>query len=187
MRKTLAALSIAVMLPSFAAAQESAARRIATQAAPTEMTTMQQVRSNFDRVARFITRSAEQMPEEHYSFRPTPDVRTFGEILGHIANAQFGYCSAALGVENPNETNFEKETSKAALVAAVKKSFDHCKRAYDLSDAEAMKVSEANGRTTMPFVRILGNATHMWEHYGNLVTYLRIKGLVPPSSQRGRM
>ena len=172
MSRTLPVLLVALTVAAPAAAQDAADA------------VMTQTRANYERVASFITLSAEQLPEEHYSFRPTADVRTFGEILGHIANSQFFYCSSVLGESNPNEENFEERTTKAGLVEAVKMSFKHCERAYALGDGEAAMSKEMNGRTMVPFARILGNATHMWEHYGNLVTYLRMKGLVPPSSQR---
>jgi uncharacterized damage-inducible protein DinB len=118
-----------------------------------------------------ILRSAEKMPEENYSFRPAPRVRTFGEILGHIAQEQYLYfCGPVRGEQKAADIEKTK-TSKADLVAALKESFAYCDVAYDqMTD---------KGNLTLLWKNVL----HDGEHYGNLVTYLRIKGLVPPSTE----
>ena len=118
-----------------------------------------------------ILRSAEKMPEENYSFRPAPRVRTYGEILGHIAQEQYLYfCGPARGEQKAADIE-KTRTSKADLLAALKESFAYCDVAYDeLTD---------QGKVTLLWKNVL----HDGEHYGNLVTYLRIKGLVPPSTE----
>ena len=123
-----------------------------------------QVKSN-------ILRSAEKMPEENYSFRPAPRVRTFGEILGHIAQEQYlFFCGPVRGEQKAVDIEKTK-ISKADLVAALKESFAYCDVAYDqMTD---------RGNLTLLWKNVL----HDGEHYGNLVTYLRIKGLVPPSTE----
>jgi uncharacterized damage-inducible protein DinB len=132
----------------------------------------------------YIIKSAEQMPEASYSFRPTPAVRTFGQLIGHVAGAQYTYCSAALGDKPANEGDIEKtKTSKADLVAAIKASTDYCRRAYGQSDAAAMGMTSVFGENHSRLYVLIGNATHDAEHYGNIVTYLRMNGMVPPSSQ----
>src|SRR6266404_2329827 len=110
-----------------------------------------------------ILRSAERMPEENYSFRPAPRVRTYGEILGHIAQEQYLYFCGPARCEQ-NAADIEKtKTSKADLMAALKESFAYCDVAYDeLTD---------QGKVTLLWKNVL----HDGEHYGNLVTYLRIK------------
>ncbi len=91
-------------------------------------------------------RAAEKMPEENYAFKPTPDVRSFGQLVGHVADANYNFCSQVAGEANPNKGSIEKtKTSKADLVAA--------------------------------------NTAHTNEHYGNMVTYMRLKGIVPPTSE----
>jgi uncharacterized damage-inducible protein DinB len=131
-----------------------------------------------------IIKSAEQMPEAKYSFRPTPAVRTFGQIIGHVAGAQYTYCSAAMGDTGANEGDIEKtKTSKADLVAAIKASTEYCRRAYAQSDAAAMGMTKVFGESNSKLYALIGNASHDAEHYGNIVTYLRINGMVPPSSQ----
>jgi uncharacterized damage-inducible protein DinB len=132
----------------------------------------------------YILKSAEKMPEANYSFKPSPAVRNYGAILGHLADDQYFFCSAAKG--ETKDTDIEKKvTSKAALVDELKKAFAYCDSAYD-------SLTDAKGPTMMKFGKgerslsgILNfNVAHDFEHYGNLITYLRIKGLVPPSSEK---
>lgn len=131
-----------------------------------------------------IIKSAEQMPEGKYSFKPTPEVRSFGQLIGHVAGAQYSYCSAALGDKPASEGDIEKtKTSKADLVAAIKASTEYCKKAYTQSDAAAQGMTKVFGEDATRLYALIGNASHDAEHYGNIVTYLRINGMVPPSSQ----
>ncbi len=142
--------------------------------------TLQLVRTN-------VVKAAEQMSEENYSFKPTPDVRSFGELLGHVANANYMICSMATGAENPNKTNIEKTlTKKADLVKAVGESFAFCETQWDaLTPAKAAESVKLFGAMDMPRSNALHfNTGHNFEHYGNIVTYMRLKGMVPPSSQR---
>jgi uncharacterized damage-inducible protein DinB len=139
-------------------------------------------------MANNILKSAEQMPEEKYSYRPTPEVRTFGEIVGHVAGAQNMICAVALGEQPPAEDAVEKSaTTKAALIEALKGSIAYCAKAYAQSDAATQQPVDMFGMKTTRFGALVLNATHNGEHYGNLVTYLRINGMVPPSSQQGGM
>lgn len=139
----------------------------------------------YQRVQDLYLRSAELMPEDQYAFRPVASVRTFGQLLGHVANEHFLFCAAAKGEQNPNTTDFEDTTSKAALVQALKDSFAYCDPAYRMPETQAMEeVTFFNEKGSRLWVLIF-NVTHDSEHYGNIVTYLRTKGLVPPSSQSG--
>ena len=135
-----------------------------------------------------ITKSAEQMKEEDYAFKPVDSVRSFGAILGHIANANFMICSMASGAENPMKgTDIEKtKTAKADLQKALAESFAFCDAQFDaMTEAKAAEMTDFF-RGKQPRLNILQfNIAHDMEHYGNLVTYMRIKGLVPPSSQGG--
>jgi uncharacterized damage-inducible protein DinB len=140
---------------------------------------------SFGQVSDYVTRSAEEMPEADFAFKPTPEVRSFGEILGHVASSNYMFCSQALGEKNPSGDIEKTKTTKAELVEAVRASFTYCERAYQMSDAEAAKTTTIFGRERPRLSALTGNLTHDWEHYGNLVTYLRLKGHVPPSSQRG--
>ena len=135
----------------------------------------------------FLTRAAEQLPEEHFSFKPTPEVRSFGEIVGHVADANYMFCSTATGETNPKQgSSAEKLPTKAELVQALKDAFAYCDKAYQsLSDAKSVEPITLFGMKTNRLGALAFNAGHNYEHYGNLVTYMRLKGLTPPSSQRG--
>ena len=130
--------------------------------------------------------SAEKMPEESYAFRPADTVRTYGQIVGHLADMQYAFCSVALGEKNPAPRIEQTKTSKADLVAALKEAVKYCDRAYDtMTDATALQVVKMGGGD-MPRASVLHtNMTHSALHYGNLVTYMRMKNIVPPSSEPG--
>ena len=131
-----------------------------------------------------ITKAAEQVTEANYSYKPTPAVRSFGQLIGHVAGAQHLYCGAILGEKTGNEDDIEKTaTTKDALVAALKVSNDHCRKAYAVLDADASKMVTAFGQDESALSALIGNAMHDQEHYGNIVTYMRMLGMVPPSSQ----
>lgn len=133
-----------------------------------------------------VIRAAEKMPEEAYSFRPTEDVRTFAQLLGHIANAEYNFCAAVVGEPNPSKMNIEKEKStKADLVAALNGAFGYCEKAYQyLTDDKVGELAKMGNSERNKFGLLAFNNAHTNEHYGNLVTYMRIKGLVPPSSEK---
>ena len=131
-----------------------------------------------------LVRGAEKMPEENYSFKPTPDVRSFGQIIGHVADAQYMICSAVLGEKNPAPDIEKNKTSKADLVQALKDALAYCDKAYDgLTDAQAAQTVKFFGRDQAKATVLSFNTMHNMEHYGNMVTYLRLKGLVPPTSE----
>jgi uncharacterized damage-inducible protein DinB len=143
----------------------------------------------------YITKAAAKMPEENYSFKPTPDVRSFGQIIGHIADANYGFCSAAGGEKapvggfEPGSVSIEKtKTAKADLEKALADSFAFCDKVHaamtDAGGAAMVKFMMGD----MPKLSILEfNTHHDFEHYGNIVTYMRLKGIVPPSSEQQRM
>ena len=165
------ALALAVTLPAGAAAQAGPA--------------VGSVKPLFSQVSTWIIQAAEQVPEDMYSFKPTPEVRSFGQMFGHVANAQYMFCATALGEKSPSTQDAEKLTAKADIVAALKGSAAYCQKAYDMSDAKAMEPAAMFGMKGTRLWVLIFNATHDNEHYGNLVTYLRLKGMTPPSSQGG--
>jgi uncharacterized damage-inducible protein DinB len=139
-----------------------------------------------------IEKSAEKVPEELYGLRPGPqvEVRTFGQILGHLANFNYLWCSQARGEKNPGQgSDFEKLASKAQVLRALNEAFTYCDGAYgsltDSSGLEIVTVTQENGRQTqVPRMSLLVlNYGHNNDHYGNLVTYMRIKSIVPASSE----
>jgi uncharacterized damage-inducible protein DinB len=147
------------------------------------------VRGSWNSVKRNIRESAQLMPEENYDFKPTPDVRSFGEILAHVAGASYEFCSAAKNEKTPfaEDAFAGKKTTKADIVTITNDAIAYCDAAYAaLTDASAGdKVQAGFGSTNQVarITRLLGQIAHDNEHYGNLVTYFRLKGLVPPSSR----
>jgi uncharacterized damage-inducible protein DinB/uncharacterized membrane protein len=128
--------------------------------------------------------SAERMPEEHYTFKPTDAVRTYGQILGHVADSQYVVCSIVLGTKDPGLKIEQTKSSKAELIAALQEAFAYCDKAYQgmTDDGAAIETVKFMGHAT-PKLGALGiNQAHTAEHYGNLVTYMRMKGVVPPTS-----
>ena len=140
----------------------------------------------YDGVKMILVRSAEKMPEEHYNFRPTEAVRTFGQIVGHVADSQYMFCSKIIGEKSPAPNVEKTKTTKAELVAALKEAFAYCTTAYEaMTDASASEMTKSMGRP-MPKLGVLSvNNVHSIEHYGNLVTYMRMKDIVPPTSEPG--
>ena len=147
------------------------------------------LRSQWNGAKRNIKESADQMPEENYGFKPVDSVRTFGQILAHVAGASYAICASAKAEKTPfAEDHFEKSaTTKAAIVQATNDAMAYCDGAFAaLTDATAgQMVPNPFGQGTLArtaaLVLLIG---HDNEHYGNLVTYFRIKGMVPPSSKR---
>ena len=132
----------------------------------------------------WLLHSAEKMPEENYSFKPTDAVRNFGQVVGHVADMQYLFCSSVLGEKNPALKIERTKTSKADLIIALKEGFAYCDKAYDgMTDASAPQLVKFFGGD-IPKLSVLSvNIAHSAEHYGNLVTYLRLKNIVPPSSE----
>jgi uncharacterized damage-inducible protein DinB len=171
MKLTPFVLAAALVLPSAAIAQT--ANPLTANA-----------KLQFGALSGFVVRSAEKVPEDLYSFRATSDVRTMAQLFGHVADAMFGMCSTAAGTKPPR-TGIEKAvTAKAELVAALKEGISYCNTVYD-------GMTDQKGTETVPFAFgptprlsvLYFVVTHTYEHYGNLVTYMRLNKIVPPSSE----
>ena len=179
MRRFAVVIAVALVPAAFAAAQAGHSSDNAISGA---------VRANWDQAKKNLVDSAEQMPEANYSFKPTDSVRSFGAILAHVAGANYVFCSAALGEKSPHaEDEFEKSaTTKAAIQKVLSESMAYCDKAVDaLTDRSAAEtVAMPFGMKAAPrSFALIANIAHLSEHYGNLVTYFRIKGIVPPSSR----
>ena len=135
-------------------------------------------------VAKAVVGAAEKMPEENYSFKPTPEVRSFGQLVGHVADANFGFCAEAAGGSNPMKTFEKTKTSKADLVAALKDAVAFCDKAFDgMTDAKGAEMVKLFNFNLAKLTVFSINTAHTDEHYGNMVTYMRLKGIVPPTSE----
>lgn len=132
-----------------------------------------------------LSKAAEKMPEDAYSFKATSDVRSFAQLVGHVANASYYFCSAAQGEKSPATADIEKTMStKAELVKALNDSLAYCDKAYNaLTDANAADKLKFGQNDTARIGILSFNNMHDYEHYGNIVTYMRLKGIVPPSSE----
>lgn len=140
----------------------------------------------WEQPTQYITTVAEETPESTYAYRPTPEVRTLGQIIGHVAGAQYLFCAAAMGEPPRREDDIEKtRTRKADLVAALKASTQYCAKAYGQTDRAAQQPTKLFGEERTRLFALGLNANHNAEHYGNIVTYLRLNRIVPPSSRRG--
>ena len=146
---------------------------------------VQSLKSLFDVTKTSIIVTAEMLNDEVYAFRPTDEVRSTGKILAHIADWQFNLCSSAAGEANPRPENFEEtRTHKAEIIDALELGFAYCERVFaETTDARAVAATDLFGSPNTVAGVLAFNSVHNYEHSGNLVTYMRINGIVPPSSR----
>jgi len=181
MRTILRMLLVCLVLPVVALSQE-APKASAPGSQENPLSTWN--KAVYARVKAILLRSAEKMPEENYSFKPADTVRSYGQIVGHVADAQYLFCSVALGEKNPDLKIEQSKTSKTDLIAALNAAFAYCDKAYDgMTDASAVQTIKLFGNDTPRLGALTVNNMHDLEHYGNMVTYMRMKGIVPPSSE----
>lgn len=160
-----------LLLPATASAQENDA-------------VMQSLRQMYEAGKNYVVATADQSPAEDFDFRPTESVRTLGQVIAHLADTHFVVCSIALGEPNPNASSVERaELDRDELIAALQRSYEYCDRAYAQSQQVLSAPAELFGQQTSRFHALNLNVSHDFEHYGNLVTYVRMRGRVPPSSQ----
>ena len=151
--------------------------------APREYAAVESTTGLYGGVKKIVLRAAETMPEENYGYRPTEADRSFGQIVGHVADSQYSFCSAVLGEKNPALQIEKTKASKADLLAALGDAFAYCQKAYDgLTPVSAAELVKSMGSEKPKIGVLITNQVHTIEHYGNLVTYLRMKDLVPPTS-----
>ena len=128
-----------------------------------------ELRKNFTEVNGWVTQAAEMVPDDKYNYRPIDSVRTFGQIVAHIADSYNYFCARGAGNNIEWSDAIEKgSTDKATLIPKLKQAVDRCNEVYKGS----------NGRVGP----LLGNVGHASLHYGNIITYMRMLGMKPPSS-----
>ncbi len=179
MKKIIAVVAVAVAVVAAARAYAQATNPLSAGAKRT-----------YDIIKGYTIRAAAKMPEEHYAFKPTPDVRSFGQLLGHVADSNFVFCSSAAG-EKPPQGGFEPSVSieqtmktKAELEKALANSFAYCDKVHaGMTDATGAQTTKFFTGEMAKLSILEFNTHHDFEHYGNMVTYMRLKGLVPPSSE----
>jgi hypothetical protein len=143
-----------------------------------------ELKQNYTMVKNNHIRMAEKMPEEHYNFKPTPEIRSFAESVAHVADSQARTCSLVNG--ESKKVDAASKSGKRDLVAALKDSYAICDTAFDrLTDAGAseMVTLGQSSRQRSKLGLLAGMISHSNEQYGYMAVYLRLKGVVPPSSE----
>jgi hypothetical protein len=141
-----------------------------------------ELKRSYTGVKNNILNAVAKMPEDGFAFKPTPDIRPFAQVIGHVTEAQTNTCSAVLG-ESPAGSEAAK-TSKADVISALKASFDKCDKAYDsLTDANASSVIKTPRGERTRLGALVGNYGHDQEQWGILSVYLRLKGIRPTGSE----
>lgn len=193
-RPVVVALSLSAALALPLAAQDKKADASAPVAAPVAAPAAPAVavanpalagmRPIWGRVKDIVARAAEKMPEDQYGFKPTPEVRSFGQVVAHVVDSQNWFCKMAMGEQGKYSDETEKnKTTKADLAAALKDSIANCDKVFALTDADLAKPMKLFGTDSTRFAAATLIVAHGFEHYGNMVTYMRMKGIVPPSSE----
>ncbi len=148
--------------------------------------TIASVKGLYEVVKGFVTKAAAQVPEDKYKYQATKDVRTFAQLFGHVANASATFCNTAAGMTAAATADAEKLTSKAELQKALAAGFATCDHAFQMiTAAKANEPVELFGQKHTRIGAMAFNNAHIYEHYGNIVTYMRLNGMVPPSSAGG--
>jgi uncharacterized damage-inducible protein DinB len=134
---------------------------------------------------RNLVESAEKMPEADYGFQATKETRTFAGFVGHTINAAFNSCSRAKGEANPNKEDLEKVSAKARLVEAAKAVQTYCDAVFAAQTDASLAEMVSTGPTPVPRAQLLvGVISHNMNEYGQKVILMRLKGIVPPSTER---
>jgi hypothetical protein len=140
-----------------------------------------EIKQNYIRTKDLIVRAAAKMPDDGYSLKATPEVRTFAQVIGHISEAQAMICGGITGRPVKADTS---KTAKTDVIVELMKSFDACDKAYDsINESNTGQVGGAGFMGGTLAGRLYGNLLHDNEMYGTVVVYLRLKGIVPPSSE----
>jgi uncharacterized damage-inducible protein DinB len=149
----------------------------------TDDATIASVKTTYEVVKGYITKAAAQVPEDTYKFQPTKEVRTMGQLFGHIANANGMICGTASGMKPASSGDAEKLATKAEIQKALADSFAACDHAFSMiNPANANEPVKLFGMAHTRIGAMAFNNAHDFEHYGNIVTYMRINKMVPPSS-----
>jgi uncharacterized damage-inducible protein DinB len=132
-----------------------------------------------------VIAAAEKMPAENYAFKPTPEVRTFGQLVGHLADSQYYFCALASDDTKPASDVEKTKTSKEDLLAALKQAVAYCSKTYaGMTDSKGGETVKLMNTDFARLAVLSANTAHDYEHYGNMVTYMRIRGIVPPTSEK---
>jgi uncharacterized damage-inducible protein DinB len=156
-------------------------------AAPQTFTLSGNMVRGYQNIERNLTEAAEKMPDADYAFKPTPEIRPFGELVAHVALSQFGTCAALKGDAAPPHKDDKEEATrgKTELVALLKESTAYCDPVLtSLKDEDLTVLAKAGQNQAAKGLFLAGTVTHGNEMYGTMAVYLRLKGIVPPSTER---
>jgi uncharacterized damage-inducible protein DinB len=172
---TGAALTLLLLVPSVARAQGA-------------NPFVDSIKAQHELIKGNLLKTAAKVPENVWEFRPTPEVRTFAQIMGHIVDTSYSICGGA-GGEKAAPVNAEKTmTTKAQLSKALAEAMAFCDKVIaGMDDKKAMETTKFLGGASVRGMLLSFNVSHSFEHYGNLVTYMRINKIVPPSSEGSGM
>jgi uncharacterized damage-inducible protein DinB len=132
-----------------------------------------------------LVAATEKMSEANYSFKPTADVRSLGQIVGHLADSQYYFCSQTSGESQAGSSVEKTKTSKTELVAALKQAVAYCSKVYGaMTDAKGSEMTKMMNLDVAKLTVLSANTAHDYEHYGNMSTHMRLKGIVPPTSEK---
>lgn len=143
------------------------------------------LRSQMDGFRQNILESAEKVSAADYSFKPAPEVMSFHQLLAHLTDANYSLCSPLKNEANPNPGATEKKAPGKDVIPALKASFDYCDGALAaMNDAKlAGAIKRGNAERPLAYYA-LHLLDHTALHYGNMITYMRLKGIVPPETER---
>lgn len=187
MRRISAMSLAALLLPCAAMAQQAPAAPAPAPPAPQTFTLSGNMVRGYQNLQRNLTEAADKMPEANYAFKPTPEVRPFGELIAHVALSQFGSCAALKGDATPPHKDDKEDAArtKTELVALLKESTAYCDPVLtSLKDEDMTTLVKAGQNQVAKGLFLAGTNTHGNEMYGTMAVYLRLKGIVPPTTER---
>ncbi len=156
---------------------------VAVAVLPAQNRMSEEAKTAYQPIKSNLLKAAEKMPEAEYGFKPTPEVRTFGQLIAHVAEAQTAICGITKGL-TPKTGSLASTTAKADLVAALKASNDYCDGAYNsMTDQDGAEIVKTPFGPKAKLGVLNFNVEHDAETYGTIAVYLRLKGIVPPSSE----
>ncbi len=182
-------LALLVIAGLGAGATASGAQQAATKKEPPKPTAdpSQEVLDSWNEIGRKLIAMAEDFPEAKYDFKPTPEVRSFAEVLLHVAGTSYVFTDQAQGKSpRPHDLARKDYPAKADIVAALKKAFQDGAAVIKAKGDKGMSQTvyiEFNNRMERVSDLAYGLAMHASEHYGQLVVYFRLNGIVPPESR----
>jgi hypothetical protein len=185
-RMFLTTVFAALALPAASLAQMGGMAMPATPPPPASTGPASEVLRSYSAIKPNVIKAAEKMPDADFRYAPTPDIRTFARIVNHVTEAQSHTCTTLTGTAFDAKMVPSDTADKATIVAALKASFDLCDKAYgaltETNVTEMVASSPTAKRSRIGFA--WGNVSHDNEQYAELSTYLRLKGLVPPTAEK---